>query len=69
MALICGVRPGAIDWSTYRQGSSLRRKDLSIKKDLKSTYGFELTIELQYMNRADVRWHGARRIFYLIGME
>jgi hypothetical protein len=52
MALICGFRSEAIDWSTYRQGSYLRRKDLSIKKNLESTYEFELTIKVPYMNRA-----------------
>jgi hypothetical protein len=49
LALVCGVRPGAIGFSTHRRGNYLRWKDLSINRDPEAPHKFQLTIEFPYM--------------------
>ncbi|KAG9697307.1 hypothetical protein KCU95_g3788, partial [Aureobasidium melanogenum] len=49
LALVCGVRPGAIGWSTHRRSNYLRWKDVTIRRDTESPSKFDMTIEFPYM--------------------
>lgn len=49
LALVCGVRPGAIGWSTYRRNNYLRWKDIQIRRNLEFPNRFDMTVEFPYM--------------------
>ncbi|KAG9694097.1 hypothetical protein KCU95_g10051, partial [Aureobasidium melanogenum] len=49
LALVCGVRPGAIGWSTHRRSNYLRWKDITIRRNTESPSKFDMTIEFPYM--------------------